>query len=141
TEATTLAVSVNLVAFVPVMGIAMAVTTLVGQQIGRRRPDLAVRATFSGLQVGIAYSGIFALSYWLVPDLFLVAHKLDSPEHQQLRELAVFLLRFVAIYCVVDAVQLILVSAIKGAGDTAFAVVVSVVMLVVLVGVGAAGAA
>ena len=41
--ATTLAFNVNSVAFVPMIGMGIAVTTMVGQQLGRNRPHMAAR--------------------------------------------------------------------------------------------------
>ena len=47
--ASTLALNVNSVAFVPMVGIGIAASTLVGQQLTRGRPDLAARATWTAL--------------------------------------------------------------------------------------------
>src|SRR5690606_24567603 len=60
---TTLAFSVNSVAFMPLLGMGIAVTTMVGQQIGHNRPDLAARATYSALRLGMGYSTLMALGY------------------------------------------------------------------------------
>jgi MATE family multidrug resistance protein len=125
--ATALAFSVNMIVFIPVVGLSMAVTTLVGQQIGRGRPDLAARATINGLWIGTSYTLLFCLSYLAMPDLFLALHRLGSANIHEIRELAVALLAFVAIYCLFDTIQLIFVSAIKGAGDTAFVVVFTII--------------
>jgi len=44
-----------------------------------------------------------------------------SPEQfEPLRELIVVLLRFVAVYCLFDAMNVVFMSAIRGAGDTRF---------------------
>ena len=40
--ATTLAFNVNTLAFMPMLGLGIALSTIVGQQLGRNRPDLAV---------------------------------------------------------------------------------------------------
>jgi hypothetical protein len=48
----TLAFNVNSVAFVPLIGLGMAVTTLVGQQLGGDRPDRAARAAWTGFHMG-----------------------------------------------------------------------------------------
>ncbi|HRF02654.1 MAG TPA: MATE family efflux transporter [Pirellulaceae bacterium] len=137
-EATTLAISVNLVAFVPMIGIAMAVTGAVGNQIGRGRADLATRATWSGMAIGTFYSGLFAFAYWFLPEKFLIFHQLDPVEDARLIGWSIFLLKFVAAYCLFDAWQLIFASAIKGAGDTLFTVWTLVATTVIVVVCGAA---
>jgi MATE family multidrug resistance protein len=44
----------------------------------------------------------------------------DPDEFAAIRSLTVVLLRFVAAYCLFDALQIVFVGAIKGAGDTWF---------------------
>lgn len=128
--ATTLAFNVNSIAFVPMLGVGMAVSTIVGQQVGQKRPDLAARATWTGLWIAEIYMGAMALLYVLVPDLFLLGHAWGSnpEEFAAIRGLTVVLLQFVAAYCLFDALNVIFVSAIKGAGDTAFILWVTAAM-------------
>lgn len=128
--ATTLAFNVNSMAFVPMLGVGMAVTTLVGQQLGRKNPDLAARAAWTAFWIAEVYMGTLALLYVLVPDLFLAGHALGTnpEEFARLRDLTVVLLQFVAAYCIFDAMNVIFVGAIKGAGDTAFILGTSAVM-------------
>ena len=63
--ATTLAFNVNSVAFIPMIGLSIAVTTIVGQYQGSRQPILSARATWSGFAIAAAYMGTFALLYVL----------------------------------------------------------------------------
>lgn len=120
--ASTLAFNINAVAYVPIIGIGIATSTLVGQQLTRGRSDLAERATWTALAFALLYSGGFGLLYWLVPDIFLLGHAAGAVEREfaEVRELTVVLLRFVAAYCLFDAMQMVFVGAIKGAGDTWF---------------------
>jgi len=120
--ATALAFNVNALAFVPVIGLGIAVSTLVGQKLGEGRPDLAVRATWTAQQLAFIYTLAFAALYVFVPDLFLLAHAAGAKaeEFRAVRETTVILLRFVAVYCLLDALQVIFVGALKGAGDTRF---------------------
>ena len=128
--ATTLAFNVNSVAFVPMLGLGIAITTLVGQQLGRNRPDMAARATWTSLWMALVYMGTMALLYVLVPDLFLMGHASGAAPEQfaQLRNVTIVLLRFVAAYCLFDACLIVFVNAIKGAGDTRFVLITSLIM-------------
>jgi MATE family multidrug resistance protein len=126
--ATTLAISINIVAFVPMVGLGIAVSTMVGQQLGANRPQLAARAVWSGLWIGLIYNLFFLVLYVAVPHAFLLAHQSGASglEADAIRDLTVVLLRFVAAYCMFDAVQLTFCSAIKGAGDTRYVLLTTI---------------
>jgi len=128
--ATTLAFNVNTLAFVPMLGLGVAVTTMVGRQLGRGDPKMACRATWTAFQLALTYMGTMALLYVAWPDLFLLGYASGAdPRHfTELRDLTVVLLRFVAAYCVFDAMNLIFVSTIKGAGDTRFILKTTLIM-------------
>jgi MATE family multidrug resistance protein len=136
--ATTVAFSINSIAFVPLLGLGMAVTTIVGQQLGANLPDMAARATWASLALGAIYTGTLAVMYVVVPDLFLIFHALgsDPSQYNELRDTNVILLRFVALYCMMDMVHIVFVSAIKGAGDTRFVLLVTCVLSPVPVVIG-----
>ncbi len=138
--ATALAFSINMIVFVPIMGLGIAVTTLVGQQIGEKRPDMAARATWSGLCLGLPYTLAFGLACFFVPSWFFAAHDVGTAEFAKVQELAVALLMFVAVYCFFDTIQLIFVSAIKGAGDTHFVVYFTIISSLLFLLVGVVGA-
>jgi MATE family multidrug resistance protein len=130
TAATTLAFNVNSIAFVPMIGLGIAVSTAVGHQLGRNRPRLASRATWTSFLIAASYMGSLALLYVVVPDWFLAgfAYGATAGDFGRLRDLTVVLLRFVAAYSLFDAMNLIFVSAIKGAGDTRFVLLVNAIM-------------
>jgi multidrug resistance protein, MATE family len=120
--ATNLAFNVNNVAWVPMMGVKLAVSTMVGQQLGANRPDMAARATFTAFVLAMFYMCMMSMFYLTVPDAFLMGHAagMDPATFIPLRDVIVVLLRFVAIYCLFDAMNVVFMSAIRGAGDTRF---------------------
>ncbi len=120
--ATSLALTINSVAFVPMIGLNIAVSTLVGQKLGENRPELASRATWTALQLGLAYTVLFGVLYVVIPGFFLGAHTAfaDDPTFPTVRTTTIVLLRFVALYCIFDAMQIVFVGALRGAGDTRF---------------------
>lgn len=128
--ATTLAFNVNQIAFVPMLGLGFAVSILVGNQIGRQRIDLAERATWTTLAIACLYAGFMAALYWTIPDIFLILHRMgaDAREFEAVRGVTVILLRFVAVYCLWDAVLIVFSSAIKGAGDMRFVLLSAMVL-------------
>jgi MATE family multidrug resistance protein len=137
--ASSIAINVNMVAFVPMVGVGLAVSTLVGQQIGRGKPALAARATWTACILGLIYTAVFVALYVLAPDLLMLGHRMGATDFESVRDLAVILLRFVAAYCLFDALQLIFSHAIKGAGDTRFVFYTTLITSTAFVGIGLAG--
>ena len=68
-----------------------------------------------------------AAAYVLLPDLFVApfAHQADPEGFAEIYGYSVVLLRFVAIYCLFDTMNIIFCSAIKGAGDTRFVMIMT----------------
>ncbi|MBW2038069.1 MAG: MATE family efflux transporter [Deltaproteobacteria bacterium] len=123
--ATNIAFNINTLAFMPMIGCGIAVSVLVGQYLGSDRPDLAERSAYSGFHLTFLYMTSIAAAYVLVPDLFVApfAARANPEGIADIYGLAVILLRFVAIYSVFDTMNIIFASAIKGAGDTRFVMV------------------
>jgi MATE family multidrug resistance protein len=122
---TTLAFNVNSMAFVPILGLGTAVTTMVGKQLGDNRPDMASRATWTSYHLAILYTLPMGVLYLLTPGVFLMGHAsgMEAEQFSQLESTVVILLRFVAFYVLFDTTAVVFVSAIKGAGDTHFVLI------------------
>jgi MATE family multidrug resistance protein len=123
--ATSLAINVNTLAFIPMFGVGTAVATLVGQRLGENRPELAARGTWTAFWLSSVYTGVMTLAYFFMPELFLFAHEMGTTreqlaEFEQIRDMTFMLMRFVAAYCVFDMMNMVFAGALKGAGDTRF---------------------
>jgi MATE family multidrug resistance protein len=132
--ATNIAFNINSIAFMPMVGLGMAISILVGQFVGEGRVELASRSTASGAVICFLYMGLIALSYLLVPDFYVgfFTAKSTSGSFEEIRRIAVVLLRFVALYSIFDTMNIVFAAGIKGAGDTRF---VMIMILVVSTGV------
>ena len=132
--ATNLAFNISSLAFMPVFGLATAASIMVGQHLGRNDPDLAARGTWTTMSLAVAYMTLVSLLYVVVPDLFLYGFFTGEGVRgaEETRAVAVVLLRYVAAYNLFDALNLVFVNAIKGAGDTRFVFAVSLVMAILL---------
>jgi MATE family multidrug resistance protein len=135
-QATSMAFSISSLAFMPIYGLHIAVSVLVGERLGENRDDLAGRATFTTMQIAWVYMAIISLMYMFLPHLFLagffVNGKDPTAEQIAVRDLTQTLLLFVAAYNLLDATQMILVGTLKGAGDTRFLLRVSLVLSILL---------
>ncbi|MDR2116459.1 MAG: MATE family efflux transporter [Planctomycetaceae bacterium] len=129
-NATTIAFTLNSLTFIPMLGIGIVVTSMVGNQLGNNRPDLARRVTNTSFIIGCIYSGFFAILFLLLPDFLLSAFSAFSTpdEFESIYHLTVILLRFIALYIFFDSCACIAVSTLRGAGDTVF--VMRVVLIV-----------
>jgi MATE family multidrug resistance protein len=128
--ATTIAFTLNLIAFFPAVGIGQAVEVLVGQHLGADLPDLAERSTYHGLWVGMLYCALIVVLYLIVPDpLAELFRSTQNPQSwEQVRPLVPPLLRFVSLYCIFDGMNLVFSFALRGAGDTRFVTAVALAL-------------
>ncbi len=125
---TSIAFNINMLAFVPMFGCGITVSTLVGQYLGKDDPDLAAKATWSGTHITLAYMTFFAVIYLLIPNVFMEPFAMgsDPAEFEVLRPTGIVLLRFMSFYCLFDAMNIIFAGALRGAGDTRFVLFITV---------------
>lgn len=120
--ATTLTVRLNMIAFLPMMGMGQAICILVGQRLGADRPDLAEKTAYNGLKWVFGYMSAIAAIYLTMPGVLV---SVFAGEHAPEKFAAVAaivprLLVCVAIYSLADAVNMSFAFALRGAGDTRF---------------------
>ena len=124
--ATNIAFNIGNFSFMPMIGLGIAVSILVGRSIGAKNIKNAEFCTYSGFQMTGLYMLTIALLFVFVPKIFIMpfAANVDMADYQDMFTQAAILLRFVAFYCLFDTMNIIFASAIKGAGDTRFVVLV-----------------
>lgn len=122
--ATTLTFRLNMIAFLPMMGLGQAICILVGQRLGENRPDLAERSAYTGLKWSSGFMLLVAVAYVAIPTLLIEPFRPDTPEELKkfdaLAALVPTLLLCVAVYSLTDAVNVSFAFALRGAGDTKF---------------------
>lgn len=126
-SATSIAFTINLVFILPALGLSQAVGVLVGQRLGEDRPNLAERTTWTGLRITLLYMVLLAIPYLLFPEPLaeLFQSEKDVAKWEQIAAVVPVLLRFVALYSLFDAVNLVFSFALRGAGDTRFVTAVA----------------
>ena len=130
--ATNIAFNINTLAFMPMIGCGIAISVLVGQYLGAENSDVAQAAVYSGFHLTFVYMASIAAAYVLLPDLFVApfAHQADPERFAEIYGYSVVLLRFVAVYCLFDTMNIIFCSAIKGAGDTQYVMIMTTILSV-----------
>jgi len=127
----------DMVSFVPLIGIEIGVTSLVGRSMGGGDPATAHRSVMSGLKMGLVYSAVIFLLFVGFPAqlVYLFRPAAASEIFQQAMPVAAFMVRLASIYVLVEAMFVVFVGALRGAGDTWWAMCMSVSLHWMMVGV------
>ncbi len=128
--ATTIMFNWDLVSFIPLLGIEMAVMSLVGRYMGAGQPDTANHAAISAIKTGIFYSVVILALFVLIPEgLVRIFHPETSTAiFENAVPIAVSMIRIASLYVLAEALMVALVGALRGAGDTHFTMIASVTM-------------
>jgi MATE family multidrug resistance protein len=123
-------VTVMMLAVLPAMGMAQAVSIQLGQHLGEGRPDLAEAYTWSGLQLSLMYIITVGLSFLLIPDFYLgwFHNPSQAALWNEVSVIVPYLLMYVALFTSFDSMNLTFSFALKGAGDTRFVTLVALTM-------------
>ena len=120
--ANTAAITLLHTSFMPLIGISLAATTLVGQYIGSNQYANARESGYTAIKVGVAYTSLMALFFFCVPNA-LLSLVTDDPNVIKLGRKILFL---AAIFQVSDGCGICSSGALKGAGDTLFTMLVGI---------------
>ena len=125
-----IAFNLNMIVFMPMVGLAIAVSSLVGRYLGAGRPDVAERVVSSALAMSFAYMAACGLLYVLGAPLLLAPYGAgaDPATWPRIAEVATVLLRFVAVYSIFDMMNLIHAAGLRGAGDTVYPMALTFVL-------------
>ena len=125
----------DMVSFVPLLGVEIAVASLVGRYMGARRPEVAHRSAMSGLKIGWVYSSVILVLFVFFPAYLVSIFRPDKPDaiFTAAEPMAVFMVRLASLYVMIEAVVVVFTGALRGAGDTFFAMLISVTLHWILV--------
>src|SRR5690606_24105466 len=108
-------------AFMPAIGISIAVSAVVGRCMGLRRPEIAAHRAWLGPALTLGHRGLSALCFVLFRTR-LVAQFIPegmSPENvEQLLAVGSGVMIIAAIFQLFDATAITMSGALRGAGDT-----------------------
>jgi multidrug resistance protein, MATE family len=103
--------------FTACIGFGTATATLVGQSLGKQRPDLATKFGWASVRVGLVIFGIVGLIEGLLATHTIINFITEAPA---VREAMVLPLRIMSLVTPIIAVAMILSEALFGAGSTKF---------------------
>ena len=126
--ATTIVFNWDMVTFIPLMGIEIGVTSLVGRYMGAQQIDVVKHVVHSGVTMGVIYGALMIAVFILMPvKLVEVFHpRIADGIFSQASPLAISMVRLVAFYVMAQALFMVFIGALRGAGDTVWAMRISV---------------
>lgn len=113
------AVQLAALAFMLPLGISQGTAILVGQSIGAKNLQEAKHFAWVNLVLGLTFAGCTAILFSLYPQ-FIIHWFIDThdPRNVELVEVASTYLRVMALFQLVDAIQVIMTGALRGLKDT-----------------------
>jgi putative MATE family efflux protein len=109
-----IAFNISNFSILPAFAFGVAATTLVGQNLGAKNPDRAEASAWQSLKSGMVWMCIMGVGFYVFRH-FLVGIYTDDPAVMQLGEMCLI---FIAFAQPLQAISVILSSALRGAGDT-----------------------
>ncbi len=119
------------VAFMPAIGLSIAVSAMVGKAMGMRRPDLAAARTWLGLKVTLTYMGLCALAFilfrgWMI-GLF-IPEDMGADEREAVLRVGATVMIAAAVFQLFDAMAIVMSASLRGAGDTVWPGIATIVL-------------
>lgn len=137
--ASNIALSVNLFAFMPMIGLGLAAQTLVGQYLGCRDPAAAESSVRSALKIGGVYILAIGSTFVFFPReyvaLFTGRGAGAIPTEEVFATVRILMLMLI-VRGWADTAAIVLSNALKGAGDTRFVMVFSLALAWTMLGGG-----
>jgi MATE family multidrug resistance protein len=115
--------SINSFAYMPMMGMSLGTSTLVGMALGKRDPQEAVEITRCTTHLILVYIFCLGCLFLLLPAPLLGFFRPSSLPPEAFGEVirkGSVLLAIVTAYILFDALYMVFVGVLKGAGDTPF---------------------
>lgn len=121
--ATNIAISIDSLAFLPMIGMHIAASIMAGQAMGDKDPDQAAYATKSVLHIALLYMSCMAILFLLFPEFLFELFRTRNEgavDFGLVVDMGKTLMFYLAAFTTIDAVCIIYMGGLKGAGDTRF---------------------
>ncbi|MCA9286580.1 MAG: MATE family efflux transporter [Phycisphaerales bacterium] len=123
--------------FMPAVGFSVAVSALVGRHIGAGQPEVAIARARLGLAMGVAYCSLCGLLFVVFRHQLIAAFvggsDLEPGQAARIVTIGGQLLVCAAIFQAFDALGIVYMGALRGAGDTVWPGIVTVVLSWVMI--------
>ncbi len=108
----------DILAFVPMLGLNIAVISMIGRFVGARDMARANQVIAAGFLVSLTYTGVLAFLFIVYRIPLVQIFISPGKDYQAILELTSFMMIGLATYVMADAVRLVSSAVLRGAGDT-----------------------
>jgi len=118
-------------AFLPALGLSFALTASVGKCLGAGRPDLVVQRATIGVLMAVGWMGACAVIFVVFREslvLLFVPPETNAQDLEEVVRIGSQIMIIAAIFQVFDALGISLIGVLRGAGDTVWPGVLTIVL-------------
>ncbi|MCK9266742.1 MATE family efflux transporter [bacterium] len=132
--ATNIAFNISSLAFMPMIGIGITISILVGQNLGKNDPNTAEKSVYSGFHLTILYMATMSFLYIFKPHIFInpFIPYTTAGNYKEIYTMSVILLKFIAFFSIFDTMNIVFLSALRGAGDTHYIMKIMLISSILL---------
>lgn len=124
--AVTIVFNWDMVCFIPLVGLQIAVMSLIGRYHGAKDEINLNKTIGTSLLTAMVYGGSLAIIFLLLRSELIDIFKSDHPSFKETKDLAMLMMPGMASYCVIDGLLLVMGGVLRGAGDTKWLMFTSV---------------
>ena len=125
----------DMLSFIPMIGLNIAVMSLVGRSVGAKDIGQAIEVIKAGFLLALSYSGILAVCFLIYREPLIAVFDNSAGDFSEILRLGSQMMLGLVTYMLADAVILISGGALRGAGDTRWIMLTSIsvhwIMLVI----------
>ena len=116
----------DMLSFVPMMGLSIAIMSLIGRHVGACDMSRATQVISSGLVIGIGYSGVLAVCFFIFRVDLLEVFASPGQDFSEILDIGEKMMLGMVCYVMADAVILVCSGTLRGAGDTRWLMLASI---------------
>lgn len=118
-----IALTAESVSFMPGFGFALAATTLVGQYLGAKKPEMSEKSGYEANKLALLFMTVLGLVFFFFPEVFILLFTRDP----EIIANASICLKLVAIAQPFLAAVMVFSGALRGAGDTRYVMINTII--------------
>lgn len=118
----------DMLSFVPMIGLNIGVISLIGRFVGANDMERTNEVIAAGFLIGFCYSAVLATLYITLRFPLVEVFAPPEGDFSQIRELSAFMMIGLSSYAMADAIILVSGGVLRGAGDTRWLMIASVIL-------------
>ena len=118
----------DMVSFVPMVGLHIAIISMIGRYVGARDMEKADGVIRAGFRMALTYSGTLGLIFIVYRVELLNVFSNSGADFSGILEIGSFMMVGLACYVMADATILIAGGTLRGAGDTRWLMITSITL-------------